>query len=303
MFHRDVTQILVALALWMFATCLFVTIPLQTSQTFQKFSSFSMSDMRETCMFCHFSTPRHGYEQIKVYVVTMGDGTASDLEDIKSRRRKWEGTWSHAWPQINYTWIFANKSKAVGQGCAFGQRAAMAQALRDRAETAIFMEDDAVPFTRENSSWLSDFEQLMAKWPGENGFLLLGGWNIEVNVSNLPTENRTIEAGIKRGLTPISRAWGGYGWAIRRHHLPLLINFLDSTLFRMPRRKYSIDSSWWPFWQIHGAFVATPLLIDHSPGFSHTHHRNLQRAQSEWQGKRDWWNVRLNRRRLKSVRA
>lgn len=190
-----------------------------------------------------------------------------------------------AWSAVDVLWepVFTEHDRVKGAGSAFGHRRAWGLAEASGCELCVFLEDDAVAFDAEG--FRGDVWRLWERWPRSSAFLLLGGWNIERG------KGFDLNASLKEGLCAIDRGLGAYGYAVRGHDLHRLQLWANATVFRVQRRKYSIDTALWDFWERHGgAYVATPLLVDHADGYSFTHGRHFK-GRGVWQGRRDWWNV------------
>ena len=233
----------------------------------------------------HRDTPTFG-----VYVLSLDEMylDKEELDIILERRTKWIQAWTKVWPEIPYKWIKTEKMK-FGFGNFKGHRAALKLAEADSVDIAIMMEDDAAPFN--GTVWPSDLLRLTQNWPDESSCLMLGGWWIKPTNEWMADVPGNLEKSMASGLTPIERQWGAYGWAIRRSHIAKLGLWMDKY---MSGRTVSagIEEAQWKFWKVHPGYLATPLLIDHSPGKSFTHNQSSP-MRSRWQGKSEWWKVWL----------
>jgi hypothetical protein len=124
----------------------------------------------------------------------------------------------------------------------------------------------------------------------------LGGWYIKPSDDWMRDVTANLTRSIALGVTPIERHNGGYGWAIRRKFIPKLswwLNLYGSIRMSTGSHVF-IEMPIWDFWRMHAGHLATPLLIDHSSGFSFTHNTS-DPHRSRWQGKREWWEVWLKK--------
>lgn len=212
-------------------------------------------------------------ESVRMFVLS--------IPDQRGRLQAFES----AWIDVGIPWepVFTEYKPAKGAASAFGHWRAWNLAERTGCKLCVFLEDDAIPF--DEKMFRKDLERLWQHWPQSSAFLLLGGWNIE------RTNGFNLNVSLAEGIGPIERALGAYGYAVRRRDLESLQSWANRTIFRVSRRKYSIDTAWWDFWEQHGgAYVATPLLVDHADGYSFTHGRYMEK-RGVWQERKDWWNV------------
>ncbi len=234
----------------------------------------------------HRDSPTFG-----VYVLSL-DEMYLDKEErdiILERRTKWIQAWTKVWPEIPYKWIKAEKLR-LGFGNFKGHRAALKLAEADSVDIAIMMEDDAAPFN--GTVWPSDLLRLARNWPDESSCLMLGGWWIKPTNEWMADVPGNLEKSMASGLTPIERQWGTYGWAIRRSHIAKLDHWMDMYVSLPRKTPPGTEEALWMFWKVHPGYLATPLLIDHSPGKSFTHNQSSP-MRSRWQGKSEWWKVWL----------
>jgi hypothetical protein len=195
------------------------------------------------------------------------------------------GQFRNAWAAVGVPWsvVVTEFTPQKGAGSAFGHRRAWALAEQQGCVVCIFLEDDAVPF--HSSTFREAAARVFRHWPASSRHLLLGGWHVE------RAPGFSLNASLRDGVGPITAALGAYGYAVRGRHLKELMHWADTTIFSRPRRKYSIDMAVWAYWATHGpASIATPLLVDHSDGYSFTH-RTYSPRRKVWQGRDDWYNV------------
>lgn len=224
--------------------------------------------------------------QIDVYVITLevkGTGQllqsntspkeAARGERMELFRQEWEG----AWPGIHVSVIEGVRDDRRGYGCTKAYLQQLQQAMYDKCDICIFMEDDAAPFL--DASYPGELMTAVEAFEAKDGaILLLGGHNVEKDDS---------EGEAKRPITRIKHSFGSYGFMVHRDRLAELRDFWTNDLARAESegaQDYSPDRKWFEKFADKGIYLATPLLVDHRNGYSENW--DVQRTDS-WNGERN----------------
>eukprot|EP00122_Pirum_gemmata_P007425 Pgem_evm1s6817 len=204
----------------------------------------------------------------------------------KSRLDSFLGAWNMFYPQLEMEPIYGSLTETRGLGLVFSFINAVDLAIEDDVDVAFFFEDDALPFAeyyKNKKSWLRDLEKVLKKW------------STLPNVINLYLGGHAFytpgKANYEFGLTRVIHSYGTYGFAIRKKHLKCYSKLLRD---HVEKRRYSYDVDYMLFClkghifrltSKYQAMVATPLLIDHNPGFSYTWKKKIRRP---FEGVKEW---------------
>ena len=223
-------------------------------------------------------------KQVNAYVTTL----ANSLDDHKIRMNVFSQRWKGIPLQYQINDALLRKSPDLGFSKSLLN--AVKKAMNDGTKDFyLFLEDDAVPFSSQSPlEFAQQLTETIAIWPQISPYLLIGGHS----VCHLETPN-TGQTGLG-GVTRIQMALGSFALLMRSSFLKrfhgLLLDHIknfngityspDAFLFR---QNYFDDSL--------PAYIATPLIVDHLPGYSST----MESSRDEnWMGKSQWWKMKLD---------
>jgi len=257
------------------------TTQLSKSETENYKNSYSLSNIESNETFSI-------YNRVQAYVTTL----ARTLDKHKDRLETFRENWKEIPLQYEVNdAILLTKDSEEGLGCSKSLLNAIEKAMNDGTkEFYLFMEDDAAPFASISSNKFSQqLTETIYEWPHNSPYLLLGAYYI----CHLEDPNK--RRNNLGGVTRIQVGMGSYAIMMRRSFLKKFHRQLsrhinqkdivyapDAFLFR---DNYFDDS--------RPAFIATPLLVDHSPGYSST--MGIMRKDSHM-GKPRWWEIKLDKR-------
>eukprot|EP00284_Hemiselmis_tepida_P017536 CAMPEP_0174923918 /NCGR_PEP_ID=MMETSP1355-20121228/6900_1 /TAXON_ID=464990 /ORGANISM="Hemiselmis tepida, Strain CCMP443" /LENGTH=3102 /DNA_ID=CAMNT_0016169659 /DNA_START=138 /DNA_END=9443 /DNA_ORIENTATION=+ len=236
-----------------------------------------------SCWRSHYSSSCLG--SVKGYVLNM-----DQYEDRWDNMVEW---WGSVWPELSVSRVQTLPTEVRGLGSGAGHIKALEMAVADGVDFALILEDDALPYDVSQlyphriSSWSTVLGNLVAQLPPHSSVLLLGGHHIHPN-PKWDTDPSYRAACSSKGLVQIFRAYGAYAYVVRRDQIPPLLSLWKQHVQRETQESYSIDTAWWELWETSPAFLATPLMVDHASGFSHTWSKWVFR---DWEGIREWWTV------------
>jgi hypothetical protein len=218
------------------------------------------------------------FRRIKAYVTTL----ANVLPEHKPRMERFAANWNSL--PLEYEINDALMLKEDGLGCSKSLLNAVEKAMKDGTKDFyLFLEDDAAPFEGVSAEQFEEqLSNTIHEWPRISPYLLLGGyWMCHSEDPNQGPEG-------KGGVTRIEVAMGSYSILMKKSFLPDFYRLLSAHIDRkishyspdafLFRDKYFDDS--------RPAYVATPLLVDHSPGYSAT--LGFYR-KDPYMGKPRWW--------------
>lgn len=195
------------------------------------------------------------------------------------RLAKFTESWAKSAPSLTIKHVDGIRSEKIGLGLTRAYLNALDMAVADKAELAIFFEDDAKMF--DDVKYPDDFNEILARWSPDSSVLLFGAHHLEASPPDYVAK-----------LTRVTKAFGTYAWAIRGQDIPTLRDVWARSI-AIDKPKYGCDTAWWTLWETRPAAVATPLLVDHPPGVWSEHFgkfMTVDSAYDKWMGHRDWWS-------------
>ena len=236
-------------------------------------------------------------------VISM-ESTTDDRAGNNTRRRmsRFRHAWSTAWPrlQIRQQVSFRNHDSLRGIGLSASFLIALEEALQVQDfDVLLVFEDDAIPFPEVvwPGQGPNDLDSHINKLEERHGAgLFLGGHAIKGY--NGEDVNKELPSGVVRATA----GFGSYAVAIPKKSIPFVVKRFREALAQPPEssipsalKLYSTDVIlWWAFAGLQlddrnssGAYISTPLLVDHATGFSNTWNMTLNR---KFEGRRDFWN-------------
>ena len=218
------------------------------------------------------------FGRIKAYVTTL----ALVLPEHKPRIERFSRNWNDI--PLNYEVNDAIMLEEDGLGCSQSLLNAVEKAMKDGTKDFyLFLEDDAAPFEGVTPEQFEmQLKSTVNQWPTISPYLLLGGyWMCHSEDPNKGPDGQG-------GVTRIEVAMGSYSILMKKSFLPEFHRLLSEHIHRkishyspdafLFRDKYFDDS--------RPAYIATPLLVDHSPGYSAT--LGFYR-KDPYMGKPRWW--------------
>lgn len=218
--------------------------------------------------------------------------------NMDQRRDRWDNMikwWGAVWPDLAISRVQTSRTDVRGLGAGIGHITALEMAAADDVDFALVLEDNAFPFDvsrldpqfSPNSSWAAVLGNLIAHLPSRSSVLLLGGHHIHPN-PKWDTDSRYRAIWRSKGIVQIFRSFGAYAYIVSREQITPLLSLWKQHIEQENPDGYNIDIAWWELWKISPAFLATPLMVDHASGFSHTH---SEWAAREWEGVSEWWTI------------
>mmetsp|Transcript_9020 Transcript_9020/g.10513 ORF Transcript_9020/g.10513 Transcript_9020/m.10513 type:complete len:364 (+) Transcript_9020:141-1232(+) len=230
----------------------------------------------------------------KAYITTL---PASENPEEPCRLKNMKQIWKQAYPELEMEEVFSFRSPIRGLAVVVTLLLALDHAERDNIDLALFLEDDAVPFNISGGlTWVEEFNAALEQWPTNSLALFLGAHNIQTYAPPEHHHKLDDNSESRSRVILLKEAFGAYAFAVRRAHFQCLREHIQRVLSYPNLRlngkwTYDHDWFWWHRDQLFAAktpaFLTTPLLVDHSSGFSVTWGKS---RRSSWMGQRDWWN-------------
>eukprot|EP00510_Aplanochytrium_minuta_P004682 CAMPEP_0184014778 /NCGR_PEP_ID=MMETSP0954-20121128/5898_1 /TAXON_ID=627963 /ORGANISM="Aplanochytrium sp, Strain PBS07" /LENGTH=282 /DNA_ID=CAMNT_0026295397 /DNA_START=236 /DNA_END=1081 /DNA_ORIENTATION=+ len=211
----------------------------------------------------------------KAYVTTLPN--PKDPGRLDRMQEKWK----LAYPELEMQLIHSFRNSGRGLAVLVSMLYAVKQAEDDDVDVAIFLEDDAMPFAREDDEpgkWKKEFDEVLREWPTNSAALFLGMHSIS---THHPVD-------LHARVNLLRHGYGAYAIAVRKAHLGCIRDYLQYTLLNPLDSRcliYNHDIAWWKSDRLFGsqapAYVATPLLVDHGEGYSLTWN-GIRGVESDW---------------------
>jgi hypothetical protein len=207
---------------------------------------------------------------------------ANVLPEHKPRIERFAQNWNNI--SLEYEVNDALMLKKDGLGCSKSLLNAVEKAMKDGSKDFyLFLEDDAAPFQGVSAAQFeTQLSHTIDQWPKISPYLLLGGyWMCHTEDPNQGPDGLG-------GVTRIEVSMGSYAILMRKSFLPQFHELLTAHVNK-DIQHYSPDAFLFRdkfFNDSQPAYIATPLLVDHSPGYSAT--LGFYR-KDPYMGKPRWW--------------
>jgi len=218
-----------------------------------------------------------------------------------NRLHTFRNAWARAWPglHIEHQPTFINHPALRGYGLAAGTFLAMTHALvylRSHNATCdyhLMLEDDGLPFN--GTSWpgqagaaVNDLEVRLDALDAVGGVALILGGHDFMNMSRAAAAKAAAQP--HGGIVAVGLASGSYGYIVKCSALADVVAHMHAHLRRVKSTSFFEQILWTAFQKAApnktAAYISAPLLVDHAPGFSATHHRKVPRP---FQGNATFW--------------